>query len=375
MRPVVSREFVDERELYSVMPGPENRRSSKPPSLRQAGEQVRLGDLAKHLGLSPSTVSRVMNRSPEARSVPATTQQRIFLAAEQLKYQPNMMAKSLRKQRSYTIGVIVPEIGEGYSSIVLNGIEHSLVREGYFFFVVSHMHRQHLLEEYPRLLLARAVEGIIAVDTKWTEPLRVPVVTISGHETVEGLTNIVLNHRRAAALALGHLVELGHREIAIIKGQDFSSDTGTRWEAIRHTAQQLKVEISPLLVVQLETDDFTSEPGYIAARELLGRDVAFTAVFAFNDISAIGAVRAIREAGLRVPEDISVVGFDDVPSAAFQNPALTTIRQPLQEMGTLAVQNLLGRLKAEPAPASARETGEITVEPELIIRQSTGPKR
>lgn len=353
------------------MPGPGNSQSAEKQVPEVTDQQVNLGDLARYLGLSPSTVSRVMNHSPDAQSIPASTQERIFSAAQKLNYQPNMMAKSLRKQRSYTIGVIVPEIGEGYSSIVLNGIENSLVREGYFFFVVSHMHRENLLREYPRLLMARAVEGIIAVDTQWSKPLRVPVVTISGHQNVPGLTNIVLNHRRAASLALNHLFDLGHREIAIIKGQDFSSDTASRFEAIRHTAKHLQLKLNPKLIAQLQSDSSTSEPGYVAAQTLLHAGVPFSAIFAFNDISAIGAICAIRETGLRVPEDISVVGFDDVPSAAFQNPALTTIRQPLQTMGTLAVKHLLQRIK-DKSTSSAADV--ITVQPELVIRNSTAPR-
>ncbi|MDR3762746.1 MAG: LacI family DNA-binding transcriptional regulator [Acidobacteriota bacterium] len=330
--------------------------------------QANLSELARYLKLSPSTVSRVMNRTPGARSIPAETQDRIFSAAEKLNYRPNMVAKSLRKQSTYTLGVIVPELGEGYSATVLNGIENALVRNGYFFFVVSHMHRDQLLEEYPRLLLARAVEGIIAVDTPWNEPMRIPVVLISGHSSVAGVTNIVLNHERAAALALEHFVKLGHRRIAVIKGQDFSSDTETRWSAIQRVAQRMKLEIDPDLVVQLKGESATSLPGYVAAKDLLQRGKPFTAVFAFNDVSAIGSIRAIREAGLRVPEDVSIIGFDDIPSAAFQNPALTTIRQPLQTMGTLAVEHILGSIRGkEPANGS----NSVTVEPELVVRNST----
>lgn len=334
------------------------------------GRHANLAELAKYLGLSPSTVSRVINRTPGARSIPASTQDRIFSAAEKLNYRPNLLAKALRKQNTYTIGVIVPEIGEGYSSTVLNGIETSLVSNGYFFFVVSHMHRKELLLEYPRLLLARSVEGIIAVDTPWSESLGIPVVTVSGHNKISGLTNIVLNHRHAAALALGHFVELGHRKIAIIKGQDFSSDTDTRWTAIRYTAKRMNLELDPKLVVQLEGESSTSMPGYAATQTLLRGGSPFTAIFAFNDISAIGAIRAVREAGLRVPEDVSVIGFDDIPSAAFQNPGLTTIRQPLQTMGTLAVEHLLGRIR-EKLDQSSPET--VTVEPELVVRKSTAP--
>lgn len=317
-----------------------------------------------------------MSRSPAAKLIPARTQDRIFSAARELNYQPNMMAQSLRKQRSYTIGVMVPEISEGYSALVLSGIENYLLNEGYFFFVVSHRHRQKLLQEYPRLLIARAVEGVVAVDTPLDSSLRVPVVTISSHQKLANVTNIMLNHRLAAGLALGHLFDLGHRRIAVIKGQSFSSDTATRWKAIRAVAEQLRLELDPKLVVQLESDSFTSEPGYAATQELLKSGAKFTAIFAFNDISAIGAIRAIREAGMRVPEDISVVGFDDVPSAAFQNPALTTIRQPLENMGRIAVQHLLESIKERAASAAGKAGAKaanqvIVVEPQLIVRSST----
>ena len=331
--------------------------------------RANLAELASHLGLSPSTVSRVINRTPGARSIPATTQERIFAAAEELNYQPNMVAKSLRKQSTYTIGVMVPELGEGYSSTVLNGVETALLRNGYFFFVVSHLHREDLLREYPRLLLARAVEGIIAVDTPWRESLGIPVVTISGHSPMPGLTNIVLNHQRSAELALKHFRDLGHTKVAVMKGQDFSSDTETRWEAIRETAERMQIPINPRLLVQLEGESSTSTPGYVATRHLLETGEPFTALFSFNDISAIGAIRAIHEAGLRVPEDVSIIGFDDIPSAAFQNPGLTTIRQPLRTMATLAVEHMLSRISGKSDGASE----EIQVEPELIVRNSTAP--
>ena len=335
----------------------------------QHHRKTKLSDVAHDLQLSPSTVSRVMSRSSSAGAIPAETQRRIREAAERLNYHPNLTARSLRQQRSFLIGIIVPEIGEGYSSIILNGIEHSLLREGYFFFVVSHMHRENLLKEYPSVLESRGVEGIIAVDTVWRDQIqRLPVVTISGHHKLSGVTNIVLNHRRAATLALEHLHELGHRRIAVIRGQTFSSDSATRWKAIQYTAKRLGLRLDPRLSVQMKSDDATSEPGYVATQEILRAGRPFSAIFAFNDISAIGAVRALREAGLRVPEDVSVVGFDDVPSAAFQHPPLTTIRQPLQHMGALAVEHLMRRIARR---ESAPEESEIVVAPELIVRGST----
>src|SRR5215475_12396340 len=201
-------------------------KSGKGDSSQDLPEQkVNLRELAEHLGLSVATVSLVMNRSPAAKSIPHHTQARVRAAARELNYRPNVMARMLRQQRSFTVGVIVPEISEGYAALVLSGIEDHLLQEGYFYFVVSHRHRPDLIEEYPRLLQQRAVEGMIAVDTALTESTTMPVVAISGHRQFPGVTNIVLDHNLAAQLALEHLQKLGHTRIAMIKGQDFSSDT------------------------------------------------------------------------------------------------------------------------------------------------------
>src|SRR5467141_1899571 len=348
------------------------RRSKTVASTRPRGEaaapSVSLKFLAEHLQLSPATVSLVINRSPAARSIPHRTQERIREAARELNYRPNFMARSLRAQRSFTIGVVVPEISEGYAALVMSGIEDHLLEEGYFYFVVSHRHRADLILEYPRLLQQRAVEGLIAVDTTCQKGALIPVVAVSGHREVEGVTNIVLDHALAARLAMEHLVQLGHRKIAFLKGQEFSSDTEIRWESERGAAKELGLEINERLVGQLDSESPSPEVGYGVTRKLLATGEAFTALFAFNDISAIGAIRALREAGRRVPEDASVVGVDDIQSAAFQNPALTTVRQPLREMGVIAAQILLRRINAS---AKTPYPKTVTVEPELIVREST----
>src|SRR6267143_5927577 len=299
------------------------RRSKTVASTRPRGEaaapSVSLKFLAEHLQLSPATVSLVINRSPAARSIPHRTQERIREAARELNYRPNFMARSLRAQRSFTIGVVVPEISEGYAALVLSGIEDHLSTEGYFYFVVSHRHRKDLLEKYPLLLQQRSVEGLIAVDTECAGDVDVPIVAVSGHQELAGVTNIILNHKRAAKLALEHLTKLGHRRIAFIKGQDFSSDTEVRWEAVLASARKLGLEVNRFLTGQLEGESSSPQLGYEVTKKLLATNEPFTALFAFNDVSAIGAIQALREAGRRVPEDVSVIGFDDIQSAAFQN--------------------------------------------------------
>src|SRR6266568_4479977 len=182
----------------------------------------------------------------------------------------------------------------------MSEIEDHLLEEGYFYFVVSHRHRRDLIEEYPHLLQQRAVEGLIAVDTVCRKGVPIPVVAVSGHLEVEGVTNIALDHPRAAQLALEHLVNLGHRKIAFIKGQEFSSDTEVRWQAVQGAATNL------------------------------------------------------------------ALGINDIQSAAFQNPALTTVRQPLRQMGIIAAETLLRRINA---PAKSPYPKNILVEPELIARK------
>jgi LacI family transcriptional regulator, galactose operon repressor len=350
------------------MPGPKVASMTKSAGAKASAQGVSLKALAARLELSPATVSLVINRSPAAKSIPQRTQERIRAVARELNYRPNFMARSLRAQRSFTIGVVVPEISEGYAALVMSGIEDYLLQEGYFYFVVSHRHRSDLIEEYPRLLQERAVEGLIAVDTACQRGVPIPVVAVSGHREMPGVTNIVLNHDRAARMALEHLANLGHQKIAFIKGQAFSSDTEIRWEAVRRTADSMHLVVNPHFVGQLEGESSSPQLGYEVTRKLLATGSPFTALFAFNDISAIGAIQALREAGRRVPEDVSVVGFDDIQSAAFQNPALTTVRQPLRQMGVIAAETLLRRINAS---AKAPYPKTITVEPEFIVRAST----
>jgi len=351
------------------MPGKNSRKSLTLSPLVPGMEDHTISQkaLAEYLGLSPATISLVMNRAPGA-SIPQETKDRVLAAARRLNYHPNFAARALRKQRTFAIGVLVPEISEGYAALVMSGIEDQLLQEGYFYFVVSHRHREDLLEEYPRLLFGRGIEGLIAVDTNCQHALPVPVVAVSGHREMRGTTNIVLNHTLAARMALEHLYHLGHRQIAFIKGQEFSSDTQPRWEAIQEAASRLGLRIEPGLGAQLEGDLPSPELGYQMTQKLLAGGRHFTALFAFNDISAIGAIRALREANLRIPEDVSVVGFDDIQSAAFHNPGLTTVRQPLRKMGEIAAATLLRRIAS---PKKATYPRLITVDPELIVRAST----
>jgi DNA-binding LacI/PurR family transcriptional regulator len=343
-----------------------------PPPRKKPGPRneakVTLKTIAEHLGLTPGTVSAALNDSPAARSIPAHTKKRIIEAAQALNYRPNFFARTLRLRRTYTIGVIAEEIGDAYGAAVISGIEEYLRKNNYFFLTVIHRHDPKLLQTYAQMLLTRGVEGFITTDTSITEKLALPTVAVAGHQRVEGVTNIVLDHKRAARLALKHLKELGHEDIAFIKGQTISSDSAVRWSAICEVAQELGIRIRPELTIQLEGIDSTPAIGYPFAKQLLARKQRFTALFAYNDISAIGSLWAFREAGLRVPEDISIVGFDDIPGAAYANPGLTTVRQPLLRMGQIAAQTVVDQIEGR-----GEYVPEIAIEPEFVVRESTGP--
>ena len=347
--------------------------SHKPAPLRanpaRSPKPISLKELAKRLNLSPTSLSLVLSGSPAASSIPKATQDLIIAAARTYNYRPNFLARSLRAQRTFAVGVIMPELSEGYSALILSGVEDYLRERGFMHLTTSHRHDEALIESSLNSLRERGVEGIIAVDTPLRQtPAWLRTVSVSSHERIAGISSVILNHDTAAELALSHLREFGHRDIAVIQGQAFSSDSEARLNAILTKAAQLGIAIPARRIAQLEGRSPTPEPGYRAARELLNAG-PFTALFSFNDISAIGAIRAFRDAGLRVPEDISVVGFDDVPSAAYQTPSLTTIRQPLREMGRIAAEILLKGIGSGPSDSPEF----IQVEPELIVRESTAP--
>ncbi|HTU52288.1 MAG TPA: LacI family DNA-binding transcriptional regulator [Acidobacteriaceae bacterium] len=332
---------------------------------RSSGEPVSLKQLAEYLSLNPATVSVVLNDVP-GRSIPQPTRERIKAAALKLGYQPNLLARSLRNRKTHTIGVLVPELTEDYHTQIMGGIGDSLMSKGYFYFTVHHRHRKDLVEEYGHMLINRAAEGLIAIDTALEHPFPVPVVAVAGHQRIKGVSNLVLDHDRAAELALNHLHSLGHRQIAFMRGHPSSSDAADRWRSTVKTARRLGLAIKSDLLIQLESDSITPAMVYPAVQQLLAGKRRFTALLSFNDIAAIGAIHAIHDAGLRVPTDISVVGFDDIRAAALISPSLTTVRQPLREMGWTASEYLLGRVQGT---ETFRE--QIAIYPDLTVREST----
>jgi DNA-binding LacI/PurR family transcriptional regulator len=339
---------------------------------------VNLKMLAEHLELSQTTISLVLNNSPSAKSIPLETRNRVIEAAERLNYRPNYFARSLRQKRSMSVGVLAPDLSEGYFTRVMSGVVQELTGAHYFYFTACHDWKRELIEKYPRMLVERAVDGFLLLNTPADHiEVPVPVVAISAHSAVENVTNIVLDHHSAVEQALAHLYALGHRRIAFMRGPRAIPDSEFRWEAIQQVAREMDLRLDPALVIGIDSAGWSMkdgyhpmapEIGYRSMQVLLEKTRDFTAIFCFNDIAAIGAIRALKDAGLTVPGDVSVVGFDDIQSAAYSTPSLTTVRQPLMEMGKRGAQMLLDRI----ANREKEYPSEIVMTPDLVIRESTG---
>ena len=344
-------------------------KQAKPGATPQPGQPISLRTLGEYLNLSPATISLVLNNAPGVRSIPQETRDRVTEAAAKFDYRPSFFARSLRKRQTFTVGVLVPELSDSYAMQVLSGVEEYLIEEGYFYLTASHRRKPDLIEEYPRLFMDRSVEGFIFIDTALDKiPGILPTVVVAGHRKIDSVTNVVLDQKRAAELALRHLSQLGHRKIAFMRGGSHSSDADDRWACLMAVARELKLAVPPELVVQLKLRVSTPELGLEPTNELVQRGADFSALLCYNDVAAIGAIRALMNHGFQVPTDVSVIGFDDIEGAAFHNPSLTTIRQPLHQMGTTAARILLQRIRGQ-----ATFPDFVPIHPELIIRESTSP--
>jgi DNA-binding LacI/PurR family transcriptional regulator len=354
-----------------IQPEPMKSTVSKRVSQADLGHRITLRKLAEHLGLSRTTISMILNDVPEATRFPEETRQRVTESAKRLGYRPNYFARSLGRKRTYLIGVIAPDFGNGFEGAVLSGFERRLLNTGYTSFVSTHLWSPSLLQRHVETLCDRGAEGLLLINSTPNESPGIPAVAICSDRSPIWSTRVSIDNAFGISTAINHLAGLGHREIALIKGPEGSGDTKERWKAVLATCKRLGIRVDPRLTVQLERLDPLgtghAEEGRIAAEELLRRGERFTALVAFNDISALGAMTALREAGRKVPEDVSVIGFDDIEFASLAFPALTTIRQPMHEMGAMAAELLFRKL------ANDENVQNMRVRPELIVRSSTCP--
>ena len=337
---------------------------------------VTLKTLAAHLGLSRGTISLVLNSAPGSEAIPAATKDRIFRAAKELKYKANYFARYLNIKRSYLIGVLATSLGEGYDSALLAGIERQLIKSEYVYFVASHLWSKPIITRTLKTLTERGAEGLILINTDPPTELEteMPLITLGAGGRRAGLSRISIDNSAGARLVMEHLAGLGHKRIALMRGHEDSLDTSERWEGSLAAAAEFGLRIDPSSTIQLkrisQTEVAGTEEGYLAAKQLLKKKGKFTALVAFNDMSAVGALNAFKRAGVRVPEDVSVVGFDDISLASSTTPQLTTVKQPLVHMGELAATILLKQIEEKIEPAS-----HTLIKPRLIVRTSSGPPR
>jgi LacI family transcriptional regulator, galactose operon repressor len=332
--------------------------------------RVTLKFLAEQLNLSPTTVSVVLTNSPLAKTIAKPTKDRIWEAVRKFQYRPNLFARYLHTKRTFSIAVLVPEIGDEFSAMLISGIESKLAEAKYNYFVESHRFAPQQIEDSPNTLMDRQVEGMIFINTPLRQQMPVPVVAISDITNAPGVSRIVIDNYQAVLLGLRHLKDLGHRQIAFFKGPQHNGDTECRWNAILKATVELGLVVKPELTATMGNyfeagEKSMMQRGYDAAMMLMQKSRDFTALLAFNDGSAVGAIRAIQDIGLSVPGNVSVVGIDDIQIAAFISPRLTTIRQPLTQMGAIAATSLLQRIQGEEV------LEETVVQPELVVREST----
>ncbi|HXM93028.1 MAG TPA: LacI family DNA-binding transcriptional regulator [Candidatus Dormibacteraeota bacterium] len=339
-------------------------------------------DVARESGYSPSTVSIVLNNAPLSRYIPAETKLRIETAARHLGYRPNPLARSLRSQRSNVVGVMLFDITDPYCTPILHGIENSLYQGNYLSLLADAHNEPPRFERYLEMLLDRRVEGLIvianwlAMDIKLLADLtrkQVPTVIVGREIDIDAVSTVSVDNEAGARAALEHLHSLGHRDIAFIRGPKTLASSGQRWKGIRSFAQAAGISLDQKRIAELpESLDPNSsfKAGSGLTTGLLRRGKPFTALVAFDDMTALGALRALKKNGVRVPEDCSVIGFDDVAQAALSVPSLSTVRQPMEMMGTLAVGIILEAIGARD---QKREVPMVRrkVPAELMVREST----
>jgi LacI family transcriptional regulator len=340
---------------------------------------VTIREVAQKCGFSPTSVSMVLNQAPLSRYIPDSTKQIILTTAEKMGYRPNPFAQALRSRHSQTIGVMVPDIADPYCAQILLGIENSFSSTDYLPFLVDIQNDSSRFKKYLDLLLGRRVEGLIILANSLSfenellgavETQKIPSVVLGREPASDALSWVATDNESGVKMALEHLFQLGHRKIAFIRGPEMIVDSDHQWAGIQAFARATELELDPRLVVTLENPFSSYEGGYERTQQLLARDLHFTALLAFDDMTAFGAIRALISAGRRVPSDCSVVGFDDIPAARFYNPALTSVREHMESLATVGSGILLEAI------AAARENSSFSpvhrrVRPELVIREST----
>jgi LacI family transcriptional regulator len=352
---------------------------------RRTGHVTML-DIARACGFSVSTVSLVLTEARLSANVAEKTRQKIRAMAQKLGYHPDAYARSLRSRRSGTIGVLAYDLSDPFCIPIVRGIQAGLQSANYLPLLMDAQTERKLFDSYLKMILERRAEGVIII-ASWVfeeanlladiEKNHVPIIIVGRDLTGRRISSVLVDNEAGGALALRHLHQLGHRKIAVIRGPEELFDSEPRWAGVRCAAAETDIQLDPRLVFQLPSlvDPMS---GFDGGRQLAGQMLAsgrtFTGVVAFDDLTALGVMRGLAEAGVRVPEEYSVVGFDDVLPSAVSTPGMTTIRQPLRQMGLQAAAWTLEAL--EPSEEDGRQVARIQMlPPELVLRNSTGRPR
>lgn len=357
--------FVDEKTTSDVRPELNNFQP------RNSTRNVTIIDVAREAGVSYSTVSRVLNGFEFVKDA---TRARVLEAAEKLGYVANLQARSLAGGRSNIVGLLVPGLDNGYLGEIVRGIDEELAHANYDLMLYTTHHRHGREQQYVNTIANGLADGLLLivplVPSAFVRALphqEFPCVLIDQSDSTGKSSIVDATNWQGAHDATRYLISLGHKRIAFITGTMQISSAVERLQGYKDTLREHGIPFDPALVCE---GDFSLEKGYEAAIQFLNLSRPPTAIFASNDEAAFGVMDAVRERGLHVPEDISVIGFDDIPQASMTYPKLTTVRQPLEQMGRVAARMLLNQIEA-PGTLPQR----VTLSTELVIRDSCHPAK
>ena len=347
--------------------------------------RVTLMDVGRASGFSPSTISLVLNQAPLSRYIPAKTKQKRFDAVQRLSYRPDIFARSLRSQRSPMIGVLVIDLADPFCTRILQGVERKLLPTAYLSIVIDAHDQPQQLDKYLEKMIEHRIEGLIMVANwllfdiallKDIDDQQIPTVVVGRDLDSPTIKSVLVDNEVGGYAAIEHLYQLGHREIAFVRGPRRIVDSRMRWKGIQRFAKQVGLRLNPALIRDL-TDimdsSFSFDGGLRLTNGLVQSGEQFSAILAFDDLTAYGATRALSEIGRRVPENCSVIGFDDIPAAALSTPGLSTIRQPMTEMGEYAAGYLLKHLEQCAKGGTQSYEQRQVMLPKLVARGSTAP--
>ena len=330
-----------------------------------------LKEVARLAGVHPSTISRALRNDPNLR-ITEETRRRILEAIEAVNYHPNRVARSLRAQRTNVLALMVPDITNPFFAVMLRGVEDAAGAEGFSVIVCNTDERDEKVRAYLQILMGRLIDGMLIATAKRHDPTVMQlcregyaIVLVNRLCEQAEVPSVGVDESLGTRLAVEHLIALGHRRIAHIAGPDTVSTAHVRRSTFEQVLEEHGLEVRSEWVV---AGGFNRRSGYLAMQRLLALPQRPTAILAANDLVALGAMTAAREAGLRIPQELSVVGYNDIPIAAELIPPLTTVRVPMNQMGARAAELLIARITGR-ALAEQR----VVLLPELVVRGTTAP--